>query len=105
MSVPELTKGAWANLSQSVLRLACNRGEVPTITQNSLIYSYEHNVTLSGAARMQLIGWTPEMVPQRVVSDHQCFSLAGDAFWAPLATIMQTACAIQPWAPWHRLDV
>ena len=60
---------------------------------------------LSGCAHLQLIGYVPEMAPPKVVTDHQCFSLAGDSFSVPLATIMQTACVINPYAPWNVLRV
>ena len=105
LAVAELKKGAWCNLSQGVQRLSCGRPEIPTFTQNSLIYSYEHNEVLSGCAHLQLIGYVPEMVPSRVISDSKCYSLAGDSFSVPLCCIMQTACVIQPWAPWHLVNV
>ena len=76
-------------------------GVVPCFTQNAALYSFEHDAMLSGLSHMRSIGWPSECAPLGIISDGDCRSLAGDSFSVPLATVVQTALAMNPFAPWQ----
>eukprot|EP00974_Lingulodinium_polyedra_P076082 7367938-Lingulodinium_polyedra.AAC.1 len=54
-SVAELTKGLWANPSQSVDRFPA-ASHLPTLTKNAVLYSYEHDRVFSSESHVRLMG-------------------------------------------------
>ena len=95
----QLVKGQWANIGQSIERLPLS-SKPQTLTTRTVLYSYEKNVVLSGAAHLRLLGWGQGMAPLEVVSEVEARSLAADSFSVPISAQMSFAYYINPYAPW-----
>ena len=98
----DLVRDAWCNVSQTVSRLPCRRGSLPTFACNSLIYSFQHDQTLTGSTHLRVIGWPLESMPGTIFSDSELRNLAGESFSVCLATVLQTAIFLMPEAVWWR---
>ena len=97
----QLRADLWCNIGQEVSRLPVSRGNVPCLATSSLLYSFQEDRLLSGAAHMQLMGWpsnlcTHEGFPTQ--ADYR--ALAGAAFSCPIAAILTSVLYSNPFAPW-----
>ena len=99
-SLGDIARGAYANLSQCVSRLAVARRTVPCFGQNALVYSYEHDAVLSGACQLQSIGWPGTYMPSQEFTDHELRTLSGDFFSVPICCAVQTCLIFNPFAEW-----
>ena len=98
MSADMVERDSWCHVSQSVERLPCKMGMMPCLVANSLMYSYQENVVLSGIAHMRVIGWEEDDCAQ--LTDAEGRDLAGNAFSIPNATLVSACCVANPYAPW-----
>jgi hypothetical protein len=76
----DLVKGFFVNVSQSVSRRAW--GSIMALTQNSVIYTYEHDMVMSPEMNMRMQGF-PSNLNLDDLTDNQVRSLAGEAFCLP----------------------
>ena len=99
----ELVRDAFIDTSQSVLRSRPSQPCTPTFTSSSIVYSYQHDVLLTGGSVLQIMGWPQRAFPPSVLTDAECRSLGGDSFSVQFATLIQQCCICNPWGPWwHR---
>ena len=97
-----LTNDSWCHMTQSVQRLPCIRGKLPCLLANSIFYSFEKNICLSGASHLEIMGWDQDDCPPLdVISDHEARDLAGNAFSLPCSALVSAAYIANPFAPWH----
>ena len=97
----DLIRDLFCNPSQCVARLPMQQGRLPTITTSAEIYSYEHDCILSGQAHLRAMGW-PSNVGTCTYSNHECRTLAGEAFSLPCLSAVLYAYYLNPHAPWWR---
>ena len=99
----DLIRELFCNPSQCVARLPVHHGRLPTITTSAEIYSYEHDCILSGQAHLRAMGWPTNVGPMCTYSNHECRTLAGEAFSLPCLSTVLYAYYLNPHAPWwHR---
>ena len=96
--IAALTRDLWVNVIHSVHMLPFSAGRPGTWTRNGVWYNYGRNTTLSGQGQMQLLGWRPEDVASKHLSDRELRDLSGDAFSMPVSTIFSTCCFLNPWS-------
>ena len=94
----EIRKGWWVNMSQSVQRQPWG-AHIGTLCRNAQWYSYEHDMVLSGASLMALMGW-PRNFVQSGFGNHDLQELAGEGFSVPIAALCVYVLYLNPWAPW-----
>ena len=100
MSHEDLITDAWAHISMSVDRVPVSRGLYPCMLSNSVVYSFQKDLIISGQGHMKLMGWPEAMLPDEPCSDSEYRDLAGNGFSAPIATIIGVACIMNVHAPW-----
>ena len=71
---------------------------MPCLVANSVMYSYEANVVLSGIAHMRVIGWEEDDCSK--LTDGEGRDLAGNAFSILNAALVSACCVANPYAPW-----
>lgn len=94
-----IVKNLWCNPGQGVKRFPASRS-LPTLATSTLLYSYEKDRLLSGAAHMQLLGWPLPLLPQGTFSEAEYRHLAGNGFSAPVAAMIGAILYSNPRAPW-----
>ena len=94
-----LIANLWCNVGQSVSRLPISQG-LNTGATSALMYSFEKDRLLSGAACMQLLGWPVGLLPRDSFTDRQYRQLAGNGFSLPVACAFTVVLYSNPWAPW-----
>ena len=99
-----VVEGKFVDVSQSMFRTCKGKtaktGLLPVYTSSSQIYSFQHDILVTGGAQLASIGWAPEMFDLGSFSDNDCRNLSGDSFSVPWACLIQRALLSNPYAPW-----
>ena len=94
----------WADPSQMVGRKPWSVGMLRCLTQASWSYTFEHDFVLSGYDELRLQGVPLDCAPQGhgtvSFSDANLRSLAGEAFFCPVATAVVYGFYLNPFAAW-----
>jgi hypothetical protein len=94
----------WCDPSQSIVRTPW--GDLPPVTTtNSIAFSFEQDLALSGYDLLRVQGIPLDAAPQMgstSFTERQLHSLAGEAFFAPQMTSVAVAFYLNPYAPWWR---
>ncbi len=95
----QLAQGFWANVSQAVQRRPW--GDMPaTLCRGTVLYSFEHDVVLTGFAHLRLLGW-PVSTPSRdQFTSSEVRDMAGEGFSVPIAALILHSAFCLPGAPW-----
>ena len=100
----EVVENKFLDVSQSMFRTCKSKtstgGLVPVYTSSSQIYSFQHDILVTGGCQLASIGWAPECFDLGVMSDTDCRNLSGDSFSVPWACLIQRALVANPYAPW-----
>ena len=99
-SSDKLRESSFCNISQCVSRLPCSERCSPCFTSSSVLYSYKHDSVMTGASQLRGMGHGRETMPMLLFDDNVCRNLAGDSFSVPIASIITTACTLNPFASW-----
>lgn len=65
-----------------------------------MVYSYLHDSAMTGASQLRGMGHKRESMPMFLFDDNVCRNLAGDSFSVPIASLITTAMALNPFASW-----
>ena len=95
----ELRAGLWCDISQAVQRRPWGL-RPPSICRNTCLYSYEHDVVLTGYAHMLLLGWPRGFAGREEFTSTELRDLSGEAVSIPITSIILQAYWCNPWAPW-----
>ena len=98
-TVAQIVDSLFCDASQGVGRHPVSKGQLSCLTQQSLVYSYEHDVLLTGHSHMKTFGWGASYISRRF-SDAELRSLAGEAVSVPIAGLLVSACYLNPYADW-----
>ena len=99
-SSKDLAASSFCNISQCVSRLPCSETCSPCFTSSSVVYSYAHDTVITGACQLRGMGHSRASMPMGSFDDGTCRNLAGDSFSVPIASLLTTACALNPFASW-----
>ena len=99
----QLVTNLWANPSQSVARVPLSY-HAPTPATSTVMYSFQHDRTISPAGWMQLFGWPRSMTPYGLLTEAEYAQIAGNGFSVCIAAVVSTAMYCNPWAPWWSTD-
>ena len=99
-SSKDLAAFSFCNISQCVSRLPCSETCSPCFTSSSVVYSYAHDTVITGACQLRGMGHSRASMPMGSFDDGTCRNLAGDSFSVPIASLLTTACALNPFASW-----
>ena len=97
----ELVKETYVNLSQSVDRVPKAVGHVPCYGPASLMYSLEKDAVISGSGQMMALGWPSSRVSSALMTDAELRDLGGNAYSLCVCAVVQSALALNPFAPWN----
>ena len=103
LSHSDLIKDAWCQVTCSVGRLPKSNGNIKRLQRNSVMYSYEKDLVLSGLSHLQMIGWHPHSAPDSVATDAELRDLSGSSFSIPISALVMSALISNPWGPWWAL--
>jgi hypothetical protein len=70
------------------------------MTTGSVMYSYEHDKTLSGKAHLQLLGHPKDRMSRQIFSESKLRDLAGEGFSVPCAALVTFLCFANPHGEW-----
>ena len=98
--VSETARGLFINVSQNPDRIKAVGPGLPTFTRNSMHYSYQHDVCVSGHTHMRGLGWPRRLTDTRRFSDHQMRELSGDGVSCPIYMLIECAVYNNPYAVW-----
>jgi hypothetical protein len=99
MKLQDLLCGLIVDVSQQVNRQPWSRiGR--TALPSSILYSFEHDSTLSGAASMKLLGWPSRCLPFHKFSDKEFANLGGESYSLIWATVFHGLMFTNPWGEW-----
>ena len=99
VSTKDLIRDLFADVATSVHRLPYKQRGLGVFRQNSLIYSYDADVLLSGMSHMQLMGW-PKSALSSGFSDADLRHLAGEYYSLPICTMITFCLYCNPWGSW-----
>jgi hypothetical protein len=74
-------------------------GRFMTLKQCSSIYSFAHDVTLTGAQHFRLMGW-PSTVNTSMLQEKDLKSLSGEGFALPCSSLAHIAYYLNPYGDW-----
>ncbi len=95
----------WADIATGVERLPYRIGCLPTLKQNSVLYSYSKDTILSAAAHLQLLGWPNSKIPKtRSLCDTNLRGLAGEGYSLPLCTVISFVMYANPYGTWWETE-
>ena len=93
-----VVNGLMVDVSQPSTRVKpSTMSELPVFTPKTLLYSYDRDEFLHPEAGLLLRGWPMEQVSADL---KDCQELAGTGVSLPLATLVASALALNPYAPW-----
>lgn len=95
----ELAKNLWVDLATAVGRKPWSIGGPGVFRQNSMVYSFHADAVLSGAARMQLMGWPASAFPRRL-QDSNLRHMCGECYSLPLCTLLHFCLYCNPFGQW-----
>lgn len=99
----DIARGLWADISQGCNLKPFQEGRMGTLATSSLMYSYEHNVILSAADSMSVLGW-PRSFGCASAPEATMRNLIGESVSVPVWTQLIFAYYQNPWAPWWPSD-
>ena len=97
--IADTARNLFINVSQNPDRIKAIRG-LATFTRNSMYYSYQHDVCVSGHTHMRGLGWPRQLADTCQFSDSQMRDLAGDGVSVPIYMIIEVAVYQNPHASW-----
>jgi hypothetical protein len=103
LSHSELTQGFFADVSQSITRRAWGVEPLRTLTQSTVLYSFQHDAIVRPEHHFRFQGWGVGLNLSRL-SPTQMRSLAGEGFALPsIGTALWSAVLVRgPW--WDEQD-
>ena len=96
----EVAKGLWANPSQDIDRKPWSSSGPMGLATSIFLYSYEHDIGLSGFANLRIIGHPTGTSPMGVLAEDKLRNLAGECFSVPVIAMVIGSFAFNPSAPW-----
>jgi hypothetical protein len=100
-SMSQLKEGFFAYIDQAIARTPWTAHNMRTLTQSSLIYSYEGEGVLRPWQHMCLQGHARNLNLVRL-SDAEVKSIAGEGFACPCIGLVTYCVFLEPAAPWWR---
>jgi hypothetical protein len=106
-----MTRNFFVNPTQSVSRKPWF-DHIPTLCSGTMIYCFQHKVTLSGLDHLSLMGFPAAQSPHAPstpkkmgpsggrFTDDECRDLAGNAFFVPIFTMLVNSFWLCDRAPW-----
>lgn len=95
----EVPRGLFLDVSQGMMRARLCRDLLNSFGTKSMVYSYEHDIVLSGASHLQLFGWSRDRM-SNFFSDDTLRDLAGESISVPSLAIVLLALWMNPFADW-----
>ena len=95
----EIANTLWVDLATAVGRKPWSEGYPGVFRQNSMVYSFHADAVLSGAARMQLMGWPASSFPRRI-EDSLLRQMCGECFSLPLCAFLHLCLYCNPYGEW-----
>lgn len=104
MTSKEMATDFWIDLATAVGRKPWRSGHPGVFRQNSIVYSYEADAALTGAAQMQLMGWPPSAFQVATSKDADLRSLCGELYSLPMCTLLHMCLFCNPYGGWWRAE-